>query len=249
MNLGTHSPADFSGVGSATPWVDSTINITCSGSFHGNEIYDETNFTLNDDSSGWVTSNVQLNEHASKNTPFLRIYPVHGYIADGDDVNMISLQDTEGSATGIGIQLGDANGSPLNREIFDYITEFDTNAMTAYTHVEIGASSFTVPLYSRYIQTEENITPGSANSQVTYTLNYRSISVFYQKEWTVFLYFWTIAATYFFRKVCCRMLLIFSNNFMVLRWLCALLFCASPGVQGWSRYNNRRSSILCLQCH
>lgn len=73
---------------------------------------------------------------------------------------VLNLNESSGSASGVGIQLL-RNNSPL---------PLSTTINTGMTTSE-GANS--IPLQARYYQTGSNITPGTANASATFTLTYQ----------------------------------------------------------------------------
>ncbi|MFJ3463901.1 fimbrial protein [Achromobacter spanius] len=79
-----------------------------------------------------------------------------------DNANAVVDLDGSSSASGIGIQLLDGDGNPA---ILGTKRPF-----TGYNGATGG--NFKIPLRARYRQTGDTITPGSANSAVTFTMSY-----------------------------------------------------------------------------
>jgi len=79
-----------------------------------------------------------------------------------DNANAVVDLDGSSSAAGIGIQLLDGDGNPA---ILGTKRPF-----TGYNGATGG--NFKIPLRARYRQTGDTITPGSANSAVTFTMSY-----------------------------------------------------------------------------
>jgi len=79
-----------------------------------------------------------------------------------DAANAVIGLDAASSATGVGIQLLDGDGNPavLGTKL----------PFTGYNSASGG--SFKIPLRAKYRQTGDKVTPGSANSAVTFTMNY-----------------------------------------------------------------------------
>lgn len=79
-----------------------------------------------------------------------------------DNANAVVDLDGSSSAAGIGVQLLDGDGNPAilgtNRPFAGY------NGATG--------GNYTIPMRARYRQTGDTITPGSANSAVTFTMSY-----------------------------------------------------------------------------
>ncbi len=77
---------------------------------------------------------------------------------------IFSLDKSNTSASGIGIQLAYGDGS--SSEFANFITPKE------YV-MPIGSSGqFIIPMAARYTQTEDKITSGQANSSVTFLINY-----------------------------------------------------------------------------
>ena len=79
-----------------------------------------------------------------------------------DNANAVVDLDGSSSAAGIGVQLLDGDGNPAilgtKRPFAGY------NGATG--------GNYTIPMRARYRQTGDTITPGSANSAVTFTMSY-----------------------------------------------------------------------------
>ncbi|ELY3759411.1 fimbrial protein [Cronobacter universalis] len=81
--------------------------------------------------------------------------------ADTDNVNVLALTGGTGTASGIGIQLVDADGTPLN--LYTASADYALQTGTATNDLEFGA---------RYIQTGAAVTAGTANGSSTFTVTY-----------------------------------------------------------------------------
>jgi major type 1 subunit fimbrin (pilin) len=68
------------------------------------------------------------------------------------------------TATGIGLQLKDGNGNPL---------QYNTTQYTLSAYNTATGGSYTIPLTAAYYQTAATVTPGSANATLTFTLIYQ----------------------------------------------------------------------------
>lgn len=76
--------------------------------------------------------------------------------------NVLSLS-RDSQASGVGIQiLNDAT-----------VLDLGPNAKWHAGNVQHGESTFTIPLSARYVQTADNITPGTANGNATFTMSYQ----------------------------------------------------------------------------
>ncbi len=76
------------------------------------------------------------------------------------------------TATGVGVQVLDNNGSPLTAaEGFRNAVALGSTPGSAAYNKSAGGS-YTIPLKARYYQTSAAIGPGSANSSLTFTMTY-----------------------------------------------------------------------------
>ncbi|EOC0416540.1 fimbrial protein [Cronobacter malonaticus] len=81
--------------------------------------------------------------------------------ADNNNANVLALTGGTGAASGVGIQLVDADGTPLN--LYTASADYALQTGTATNNLEFGA---------RYIQTGAAITAGTANGSSTFTVTY-----------------------------------------------------------------------------
>ncbi|WP_313701264.1 fimbrial protein [Achromobacter sp.] len=79
-----------------------------------------------------------------------------------DAANAVVGLDANSTATGVGVQLLDANGNPA---VLGTMLPF-----AGYNGASGG--SFKIPFRARYRQVGDKVTPGSANAAVTFTMNY-----------------------------------------------------------------------------
>ncbi|EPT6973898.1 fimbrial protein [Cronobacter sakazakii] len=84
-----------------------------------------------------------------------------GGTADTDNVDVLALTGGTGAASGVGIQLVDADGTPLN--LYTASADYALETGTATNNLEFGA---------RYIQTGATVTAGVANGSSTFTVTY-----------------------------------------------------------------------------
>lgn len=174
VNLGAHSPTDFSAVGDGSSWVDSSLTINCNGQFNGYAGREEGYATYDYANERWEYSRASGTSSNLNNTPFIHIYPVYGYAGESEGSDMrgsgiIALDDSaENAASGLGIQLAQNQGGNLG------VSVLDASALVAFSSTTvIGSTSFKVPLYARYVKISDEVTAGRANSKVTYTMNYK----------------------------------------------------------------------------
>ncbi|WP_336292098.1 fimbrial protein [Cronobacter dublinensis] len=84
-----------------------------------------------------------------------------GGIADTNNAKVLALTGGTGAASGVGIQLLDSSGSPL--DLYTASADYALETGTATNDLEFGA---------RYIQTTASITAGTANGSSTFTVSY-----------------------------------------------------------------------------
>lgn len=160
VNLGKHEISKkFSGIGSGTDWVKYNITLLDCPTFYGtlndgNNTYSATN---GDVGVGTHTANA-LNLNISPNTTVL------------DATNgVISLNPNSSSASGVGIQVATLSG---NSDSGAPVPWDLNNTTKAYIVGQDGASTRVLRFAARYIQTEEAVTPGPANSSLSFIINY-----------------------------------------------------------------------------
>lgn len=146
----------FTGIGTATPWKDASINLTNCPRFYGRFRSGTDVFYSDNGTFGTGTP--------TKNTISLRLTPNTSIINSTSGI--IGLNTGSTSATGIGIQLATGQASdpspvPVN------LSSTTTKTMESDT-----STSTKFPLVARYIQTGSTVTPGKANATVTFTINY-----------------------------------------------------------------------------
>ncbi|WP_337264095.1 MULTISPECIES: fimbrial protein [unclassified Serratia (in: enterobacteria)] len=158
VDLGTYDISNtFTGVNSATPWVDSSITLTNCPTFYG--YYNSNN------AGAYSRSNSTFSVGAANNNQFgLILTPNNTVINSANAIMAVSSSTTGSAATGVGIQLwqgesGTAAAVPFNQE-------------KRYTLPNSGVNTVRVPLVARYIQTSQQVTPGRADGKVTFTINY-----------------------------------------------------------------------------
>lgn len=131
--------------------------------------YKTTDFTGVGSTSQWVDFNIELDNcpgnypayFQAKNQMSLLINPVYG----NPTPDSFSLKSGTGSATGIDMQVRKQNDTSL----ITMGTGFDPmGPVTGNT----GITRFRIPLQARYLQSGGQVTPGSAESALTFTINY-----------------------------------------------------------------------------
>ncbi|HCI4622263.1 TPA: type 1 fimbrial protein [Klebsiella quasipneumoniae subsp. similipneumoniae] len=153
--LGEHAiNNDLKGINSTTPWVNASIELSDCPEFYGYYSENQISIDGNKPTGGTVTSNkirVDITAHS-------------GFIDKSKGIFSIDNSDPQ-SASGVGIQLGGMSGAtiqPLNLEV-GYEYPLPNNA----------SKVINIPLFARYYQVTNKITPGTANGVITYTINYQ----------------------------------------------------------------------------
>lgn len=154
VDLGNYQTSQFDKIGSATPWVDSSIRLENCPIFHG--YFNEENYQT---SQGTTPTGSSIN-----NSIEVKLSPLTDIFDSKEGI--IKLNNNNGSsAQGIGIKI--AQGSESRPANWD----FDKSLTIEMPKNHFG--SMRVPLFSRYIRTSEVLRGGQANAQVLFTINYR----------------------------------------------------------------------------
>lgn len=151
--MGSYDVSSFSGEGSATKWVDASIRLTDCPVYYGRG-----------GSGSWFADATGTNNSGTptKNSIAVKLTPATSVIDSSQGV--FALTQTADSAGGAGIQL--AYGTGASPEFVDF-------GATKTYEMDIGSTGISeIPLVARYIQTEKTVTPGVANSAVTFLINY-----------------------------------------------------------------------------
>lgn len=151
--MGTYDASSFTEIGSATKWIDASIKLTDCPVYYGYG------------SSGqWYVDSAGANSSGNpkQNSLTVKLNPTTTVINSSSGI--FSLTPDTNSASGVGIQLAYGNGqSPV-------LVNFSNT--TTYK-MGLGTTGITsIPLVARYIQTDKHVTPGTANSAVTFLINY-----------------------------------------------------------------------------
>ncbi|MFK3659283.1 fimbrial protein [Scandinavium sp. NPDC088450] len=157
VNLGTHDTAEFSGKGSATPWVNASIQLKNCPVFYG-----ENRF-----GGAWSEDGTYSpDSHSSANQVWYTLRPVQSVIDNAQGIMNID-QSVENAAKGISIQV--ASGDKDSPVAVEFGTGFSLDLPSD------GSQNIVIPLVSRYIQTASSVRdlkPGLANGQITFLINY-----------------------------------------------------------------------------
>jgi len=157
VNMGTYQVSAFSGKGSATGWKNASIQLANCGQFYGNIPSGKLGGTFN----GTTMTTPDL----VNNFLTVKLTPRNGTASATDAANGIMKIDDEAlSATGVGIQLSSSESTTGIINLTTGITQ---------TLPKDGTRNITVPLYARYIQTENSVTAGTANGRLEYVITYQ----------------------------------------------------------------------------
>ncbi|MBW7984434.1 fimbrial protein [Enterobacillus tribolii] len=145
----------FTGKGSTSAWVDSSIKLTNCPRFYGTLNNGEKTFASDDGTTGTGTF--------TPNTFWLMLTPNTTVIDSNNGI--LSIQHSENSAEGVGIQM--AHGTTSDAAP----TPVSFGGIKIYRSED--ASTQTLPLVARYIQTEDTLTPGRADATVVFLISYQ----------------------------------------------------------------------------
>ncbi|MFK3659280.1 fimbrial protein [Scandinavium sp. NPDC088450] len=160
VKLGQYEIAKyFTGQGSSTPWIDASIVMTNCPTFSGYH-------------ADGATIQTVLNAEAARGTTLkanflsVSLSPVNPVTN-----NIIGLDASDNSATGVGIQLGystdvDAN-TAVPEKLWTNGSSWDVNLPAD------GRSTVKIPLSARYYQNAEKVTPGKASAKVVFQIDYK----------------------------------------------------------------------------
>lgn len=150
VDLGSHMLSDFNGVSSASQWKNFDITLKDCPPFKGYGTYIGK--------FGEVTSGkVKDNEVNIKFNSAYGPVPGNNYLA--------MIESKPGSAEGVGIELSRRDNS--FGIAMDGSGGFDLKEL-----ITDGSTLINIPLKARYVQYDEKIKPGSANSAVVFTITY-----------------------------------------------------------------------------
>lgn len=158
VRMGTWHKRDFANVGDTSSWVDSSLTMICDDAFWGSGgTYDRDMNNLDP----FTITEIDYATDNTNNTWAVRLTSSTGLIDSTQGI--IALDTSNGdNATGVGIQISssaDAAG------VVDLTTGWGGT-------IALGSSTFRIPIFARYIRTGD-ITPGSANGKVIYTVDYQ----------------------------------------------------------------------------
>ena len=153
----------FKGVGSTTPWIDSSIRLENCPTFTG---YHSHNTPQSITGSGSPTGTAMTN-----NVLKVSLQPLTDFISDGNGVFAVKASNGGSPASGIGLQLGytpDVSASPTTPT-----TIWKSGDIWSVSAPGDGAANFRIPLAVRYYQTDSIVTPGPADGSVVFNIDYQ----------------------------------------------------------------------------
>lgn len=157
VQMGEYDIANyFTGKGKTTEWKDATIKLINCPRFYGTLNDGRNTWTSDSGASGMgaITNNI-LNLTLSPNTAII------------DSANgILGIKTGSSSATGVGIQMAYGSTSDASPVLVDFANSKD------YTTQNDAATTQSMPLIARYIQTDSTVSAGKADATVTFTINY-----------------------------------------------------------------------------
>ncbi|QOV67341.1 fimbrial protein [Citrobacter sp. BDA59-3] len=154
VNMGKYDIAAFTGKDATTPWKNASIQLTNCGQFYGNSQGGNTMATFD----GSAVTYYNLNN----NFLSITLTPLNG-IEDAAK-GIMKIKDQPLKATGVGIQLSTSESTSGLVNLASPVTQ---------TLPKDGTQSITVPLYARYIQTEDSVKAGKADGRLEYVITYQ----------------------------------------------------------------------------
>jgi type 1 fimbria pilin len=153
VQMGAHSTTELSGPGTTTStWVPVNISLTNCPAFYG---YTGETTDVRSTNTGSPYSPFTVGSNAIQ----FSVSPQYGVANAANGVMNLA----SGSASGIGIQLANASGTPV---------QFSTNINSGLNLTQTQGQNYTIQLQARYYETGSSVTAGSANSSATITLTY-----------------------------------------------------------------------------
>lgn len=144
----------FNGIGSATPWVNTTLTLINCPIFQG--------YYGRDDPVDVNPANVPGPDN---NQIGLILTPLNTIIDANNGIMAVSSLTSDSAASGVGIQISQGTSDRPQ-------APFNFNSEVRYTLTTTGNGLLTIPLSARYIQTDNTVTPGRGDGKMTFTINY-----------------------------------------------------------------------------
>jgi type 1 fimbria pilin len=161
VKMGSYEIAsNFTKVGSAGPWVDSSILMQNCPTFTGYYADHGTGQTS-------MGSSTAAGSTRNPNLFTLSIAPANS-VSNG----IIALDKSGDAATGVGLQLG-YTPNDLNASATSPTTLWTAGAKWNVAAPTDGRKSIKIPLAARYYQNGSTVTPGQANAKVVVNIDYK----------------------------------------------------------------------------
>ncbi|KEY58582.1 fimbrial protein [Serratia sp. DD3] len=158
VSLGNYDVKKFTGLNSTTSWIDSSIKLTNCPVFYGTYPDTGSNTYVSWSESGSSSLGTPVNNKIS-----LTLTPNTSVINATNGIMSIDTS-AQNAASGVGIQV--AAGTASSPTLFNF------NSVTQQAMLSTQGSNVSIPLVARYIQTSPQVTPGTANGKITFTINY-----------------------------------------------------------------------------
>ncbi|MGL4726474.1 MAG: fimbrial protein [Scandinavium sp.] len=174
VNMGSYNNEEiFTAIGDHTPWVDSSIELKNCPKFSG---YFTTNSfqTINDSTSDDAGTNSNQSDTVTPSGGSRELNMLTVSLAPTTSVSngIISLTSLENSATGVGLQLGYTPGN-VDSVATSPSKLWKSGDIWSVAAPTDGRSTVKIPLAARYYQKDTTVTPGHANAQVVFNINYK----------------------------------------------------------------------------
>lgn len=153
VQMGTTNSSSFYGPGTGAGWHDASILLINCTHFFGNSSGGSSGATFNGTSTTYSIS---------PNRAEVTLTPLNGIIDAANGV--MKIDDHPQKASGVGIQLSTTRSTS---------GKVDFSSPVLYALPQDGASTVTLPLYARYVQTESSVAEGIANGRLEYTITYQ----------------------------------------------------------------------------
>lgn len=168
VNLGTYPvQSTFTGIGSTTTWMDSSIKLTNCPAFMGT--YTGTGSIANPTNPAPLTTTGTSTLTAKRtvsNSVNITLTPTSTILDGTQGIFALSNLGSAGVASGVGIQIAYGN-------ITSSMAVANLGAANSVPVKNSTATDITIPLGARYIQTDESVQPGVANGKLTFLINYQ----------------------------------------------------------------------------
>ncbi|KJY82961.1 hypothetical protein TW81_12230 [Vibrio galatheae] len=151
----------FTGPGDTTAWRNFNLQLQGCPVFSGYFGYGHSQTMIDSDTStGTNVTETQLRISISPHYPLL-----------DESLGGMGLMPSEGTATGLGLQLGYTAGD-TNVTLSEPASIWTPGSVWSMTPPNDGSSVILIPLAARYYQVDPFVSPGQATTSLTVTINY-----------------------------------------------------------------------------